>query len=128
MKRSTPLPRTGFLRRGTRMTSKRKALTKIQASAKDQECTIRIPGGCNYRTDTTVLCHENGAGMGMKHSDERAAYGCYACHAIVDGQAPRPEGVSRYLMIACFHAGIEQTQRILKRKGLLPLQEEIKEL
>lgn len=70
-----PIARTGYIRQGTRMTSKRKPLTKIQRSAKDRECTIRIPGACNYRTDTTVLCHENGAGMGMKHSDERAAYG-----------------------------------------------------
>lgn len=116
---SAPMQRTGFLRRGTRLVSKRKPLTKIQASARDQECTIRIPGGCNYRTDTTVLCHENGAGMGMKHPDTRAAYGCAACHDIVDGRAPRPAGITYELMRAYFKEAIAQTQRILKRKGLL---------
>jgi len=107
----------------SKMKSKRKPLTKIQAAAKDRECTIRLPGICNFRTDTTVLCHSNqhtdGKGMGLKAPDTCAAFGCSACHDVVDGRAPRPVGMSRDLMLAYFQAGIEQTQRILRRMGLV---------
>lgn len=119
-KRTTPMKQgQGFLRRYSKLRSKKKPLTPIQKSAKGEECTIRLPKVCNFDRETTVLCHENGAGMGMKHSDERAAYGCSACHAVVDGQAPRPEGLSRELVQACFQDAIAHTNRILRRKGLI---------
>lgn len=103
------------------MKSSRPASTAIRRSARDEECTLRFPFGiCNYDTATTVLCHENGAGAGMKSADEDGAYGCYACHMILDGQMPRPEGFTRELMLALFAEGNAQTCRILKRKGLMP--------
>ncbi len=111
--------------RGTkRMKSPRPKMTPIRKSAKDEECTIRLPMGvCNYDTATTVLCHENeleaGKGLGLKAPDTCAAYGCSSCHDVVDGRAPRPNGMSYEMMITCFKAGVEQTQRILKRKGLV---------
>lgn len=116
MKRS-PLKRTSGLK------SRRKPLTAIQKSAKDEECTIRLPGVCNFRTDTTVLCHSNeladGKGKGLKAPDECAAYGCYDCHEVVDGRRPRPEGMSYELVLSLFREAQEQTRRILKRKGLI---------
>ena len=73
----------------TRMKSRRKPMTKIQASARGEACTIRLPGICMNRTETTVLCHSNqhsdGKGMGLKAPDQCAAYGCFECHAVVDG-------------------------------------------
>ncbi|BBI46989.1 hypothetical protein KPSA1B_105772 [Pseudomonas syringae pv. actinidiae] len=39
-----------------RMTSK-----KLRASAKGQDCTVRIPAICNYNPETTVLAHLPGA-------------------------------------------------------------------
>jgi hypothetical protein len=109
------------MKRGTsRMKSRRNPLTKIQASAKNQECTLRFPFGiCNYDTSTTVLCHENGAGAGMKSKDEEGVFGCYACHMTLDGHRPRPEGFTRELMLALFVEANAQTRRILERKGLI---------
>lgn len=117
MKR-TPMKRTP-MKRGRAMKQSRPKSTPIRASARDQECTLRFPGICNYRTDTTVLCHENGAGMGMKSLDEAGAYGCCDCHDVLDGRAPRPAGFLRELMLALFVEANAQTRRILKRKGLL---------
>lgn len=113
-----------WIKRGTsKLKSKRKPLTPIQKSAKDEECTIRLPGVCNFRTDTTVLCHSNlledGKGKGIKAPDDKAAYGCCDCHDVVDGRRPRPEGMSYELMLSLFKEAQEQTRRILKRKGLI---------
>lgn len=108
------------MKRGTKkMKSSRPKSTPIRAAARDQECTLRFPGICNYRTDTTVLCHENGAGMGMKSTDEAGAFGCCDCHRVLDGHAPRPEGFSRELMLALFVEANAQTRRILKRLKLI---------
>ena len=115
-------PRTPMKR--TRMKSgSRPKQTPIRASAQDQECTIRLPQVCNYDPATTVLCHDNriesGKGMGLKAPDTKAAYGCSACHDVLDGRAPRPDGLTRELMLTCFDDAIAQTHRILRRKGLL---------
>lgn len=100
-----------------------KPLTKIQASARDQECTLRFPGVCNYRTDTTVLCHSNlledGKGFCIKAPDEKAAYGCCRCHDVLDGRAKRPGGMSYEVMIDLFYNGVAQTNDILLRLGLM---------
>lgn len=118
------LKRKSPLRPGTkRMKSRGPKMTPARKSAKGEECTIRLPMICNFDPATTVLCHSNeladGKGMGLKAPDTKAAYGCSACHDVVDGRAPRPDGLSYELMIACFQAGIEHTQRIFKRKGLV---------
>lgn len=122
------MKRSWMKRGSSKLKSKRKPLTPIQKSAKDEECTIRLPGVCNFRTDTTVLCHSNelahGKGGAMKAPDEHAAYGCCACHDVVDGRAPRPDGMSYELMLSIFREAQEQTRRILKRKGLLKAETE----
>jgi len=98
-------------------------MTPIRRSARGQECTIRIPGVCNFDPATTVLCHSNaladGKGMGIKAADDCAAYGCSACHDLVDGRRPRPDGMTLELVESLFREAIAQTNRILKRKGLL---------
>jgi hypothetical protein len=103
--------------------SSRPKSTPIRKSAKNEECTIRLPMVCNYDPATTVLCHSNeladGKGMGLKAPDTAAAYGCSACHDVVDGRRPRPEGLSLELVASLFREAIAQTQRILKRKGLV---------
>lgn len=123
MIRSAIIRKTPMKRGTSRMKSRGPKMTPIRKSARDEECTIRLPMGvCNYDTATTVLCHSNeladGKGMGLKAPDTEAAYGCSACHDIVDRRRPPPEGMTWELVMACFRAGIEQTQRILKRKGL----------
>ena len=104
-----------------RMKQSRPASTKIRQSARGEECTLRFPGICNYRTDTTVLCHENGAGMGMKGADEAGAYGCCDCHRVLDGHAPRPEGFTREMMLELFAKANARTRAILIEKGLIEI-------
>ncbi len=134
IKRSTPqLARTGPIKakaprekapspRKRPMKTNRPRMTAIRASAKDEECTLRFPC-CNYRTDTTVLCHRNGAGGAMKAPDTDAAYGCYACHTVLDGHAPRPEGFTREAMLARFDVAVGLTHIRLAIKGLIRLLE-----
>jgi hypothetical protein len=129
-----PMKRTGFSKPGAgllriastqmkaRKTSKPK-MTKIRASARDQECTLQFPLVCNHRTDTTVLCHSNqlkdGKGMGLKAPDTSAAYGCSACHDVLDGRVPRPAGMSHEQMLERFEEAVLLTHQVLTRKGLL---------
>lgn len=107
--------------------SQRPKMTKIRASARDQECTLRFPGICNQRTDTTVLCHSNqlkdGKGMGLKAPDTKAAYGCSACHDVLDGRARRPDWMARLDMLARFEEGQRITMNLLARKGLIETEE-----
>jgi hypothetical protein len=104
------------------MKSARPQMTAIRRSAQNKECTLRFPC-CNYRIDTTVLCHRNGAGGGMKAPDTDAAYGCYACHVVLDGQAPRPEGFTREAMLARFDVAVGLTHIELVAEGLIRLLE-----
>lgn len=116
------MKRTPMKRSTKPMRKSRPKMTPIRKAARDQECTLRFPV-CNYDTSTTVLCHPNelsaGKGMGLKAPDTEAAFGCSACHDVLDGRAPRPEGFSRELMLAQFKDAVAQTQRVLKRLGVL---------
>lgn len=107
----------------SRMRASRPKSSPIRQSARNEECTIRLPMVCNFDTATTVLCHSNeladGKGMGLKAPDHMAAYGCSACHDVIDGRRPRPAGLTLELVTALFREGIAQTNRILSRKGLL---------
>ena len=58
---------------------------KYRDAAKDQPCTMRLPG-CNNNPETTVLAHRNGAGMGMKADDYDAVDACYNCHTNIDAR------------------------------------------
>ena len=59
----------------------------LRKTAKGQPCLVRIPGVCNHDTETTVLAHLNGGGMGMKRPDLMSAFCCDACHSILDRRA-----------------------------------------
>ena len=58
----------------------------IRLSARDEACTFEIVGVCNGDPSTTVLCHlpNESHGMGRKSDDISAAYGCSACHDVID--------------------------------------------
>ncbi len=102
-----------------RMKSKGPKMTPIRRAARGEECTLMIPGACNYRTDSTVLCHRNGAGMGMKAADTDACFGCHGCHAVLDGHVKRPDWLSYDELLARFEIAVERTHIILKRMGLI---------
>lgn len=93
--------------------------TKIRKSAKGQDCTIRIPGFCNFNPDTVVLCHMGGAGWGMKSNDIHAAYGCSECHKIIDGQHTTYHNKEQ-LKVWFFEAMV-RTQLLLIEQGLIEI-------
>jgi hypothetical protein len=132
-KRNSPMPSTGMLSvqvhqrsapaRKAKLKSKGPRMTPIRRAARDQDCTLLIPGVVYHDTATTVLCHSNfladGKGMGLKAPDEAAAFGCSACHDILDGRAPRPAGITVLDLEAIFYAGVRRTHEILKIQGLM---------
>lgn len=115
MKKST-LKRTPFK-------SKPRKTSKIRQSAKGEDCTINLEGVCNYNSETVVWCHSNeskhGKGMGLKAHDEYGAYGCSSCHAVYDGQAKRPNWLTKEDVDLAFDFAIEKSRAILARKKLL---------
>jgi hypothetical protein len=66
-------------------------MSKLRKSAKGEQCTLQIPGVCNFDTATTVLAHlpdDSGTGkMGGKSEDWCACFACSDCHALIDNQA-----------------------------------------
>lgn len=62
---------------------------KLRASARGQDCTLRLPGVCNGNPETTVLAHLpcGKKGMGMKSPDNMACFACSSCHDLLDGRA-----------------------------------------
>ncbi|MFZ6813565.1 nuclease domain-containing protein [Undibacterium sp. Rencai35W] len=104
------------------MRSNRPKMTPIRKAARGQECCLRFPF-CNYDIQTTVLCHSNlledGKGAGLKAPDTAAAFGCSACHDMLDGRCKRPDDFSYELMIALFKDAVVHTHRILRRMGIL---------
>jgi len=135
LKRKTPMKRSAFARAERKaatsfaklqrksMKARGLRMTPIRASARDEECTLRFPLACNRRTDTTVLCHSNqladGKGAGLKAPDTSAAYGCSACHDVLDGRARRPAGMTYESMLDLFALGVERTHARLRAKGLM---------
>ncbi len=132
LKRTSPMPSTGMLsvqshqrtapKRKAGMKSKGPRSTPIRRAARGQDCTLRL-AVCNFDPDTTVLCHSNfladGKGMGLKAPDTAAAFGCSACHDVLDGRRPRPADLSLAALEAAFRAAVGTTHEILRSMGLL---------
>jgi hypothetical protein len=126
--RSTVLRRTPFKRKplGQRskiLKSSRPKMTPIRRAARGQECTLQILGVCNGDSSTVVLCHSNklehGKGMGLKAPDTAACFGCAACHDVLDGRRPRPDGMTMTDIDRYFRFAMERTHAILRTKGLI---------
>jgi aldehyde:ferredoxin oxidoreductase len=91
--------------------------TKITESARGEDCQIRLPGVCNFNSETTMFCHLGGAGMALKSDTIHGAYGCYDCHMVCDGHI-KSEYESDILKL-WFFEGMVKTQLILLAKGLI---------
>lgn len=89
---------------------------ELRRQAKGRDCTIRIPGVCNWNPETTVLCHLSGAGMAMKSDDRHAAIGCSACHDEIDR---RTRLVSSDFAHTCKLEAVIRTQEIWIKEGLM---------
>lgn len=103
--------------------SKGPRMTPIRKAARGQDCMMGIPGACNHDPATTVLCHSpflaDGRGMGLKAPDEKACFGCSACHDVLDGRRPRPPGITLLAVEGAFYAAVQRTHAILRAAGLI---------
>lgn len=134
LRNKTPMQRTDTLRAASatkttapaprkRLKATRPKMTPIRRSAKGEPCTLLIPGICNGDPATTVLCHSNrledGKGMGLKAPDTAAAFGCSACHDVLDGRRPLPSNLTREQLDRGFDAAVVRTHARLREKGLM---------
>jgi hypothetical protein len=91
---------------------------KITESARGEDCTVRLPGICNFNPETVVFAHLNGVrfGHGVGKKTKWGAYACSACHDEIDRRTRNLE--ADYVKLALYEATIETLNR-LAAKGLL---------
>lgn len=81
--RKTPLRAKAPMRRKSRTRS-----TPARESAREQDCTLQLPG-CRNDRETVVLAHLRmfgGGGIGVKPHDLEGVYACAWCHDRLDGR------------------------------------------
>jgi hypothetical protein len=97
-------------------------LSKLTQSARNQPCTIRIPGVCCFDPATTVPCHYRLAGLsgiGLKSSDLFFADGCVNCHDAVDRR--RFKDLDRDYVRFLHMEGVLRTQYRMLQQGLIEI-------
>jgi hypothetical protein len=84
-----------------------------------EPCTLRLPGVCLPSSETVVLVHMpgSGKGTGTKENDLHSAYGCMACHDVVDRRR-QSDLTDAIILDACLR-GLSETQVRFIEKGLL---------
>lgn len=94
---------------------------KILEAARGEECLIESPV-CNYDPETVVACHSNesddGKGTGQKADDCFIAFGCSACHNLVDGGELGYGSTAEYKKYY-LNRGIKRTIRRLLDLGVI---------
>jgi uncharacterized protein YlaI len=100
--------------------------SKIRESAHMEDCTLRIPGVCNFNPETTVLAH-----VGKHHSAKRlhndeAVYACHDCHDAIDFRTKvfLSDNKATQLMLHKVREGLiedaqEATKQRLREKGII---------
>jgi hypothetical protein len=95
-------------------------MSKLRDAARGQDCQVRIPGICNFNSETTVLAHYRLAGtcgVGMKPIDLCGSWTCSDCHDAIDG---RSKTAFPQTTLDLMHAeGVFRTIQLLHKKGLL---------
>lgn len=93
----------------------------LRKQAQGRECTVRIPGHCNFNPETSVLAHYRLAGTcgaACKPDDMQAAIACNCCHDLIDGRAKTKEFTHEELRL--MHAeGVFRTQEIWRKEGFI---------
>lgn len=88
-------------------------MANLKKLARGQECQVRIPGVCNFNSETTVLAHIRMPGItgtGMKAPDLLGAWCCSACHQATESN-PSVRGD--------FLEGVARTQNKLIEMGVI---------
>jgi hypothetical protein len=91
---------------------------KITESARGEDCTVRLPGVCNFNPETVVFAHLNGVrfGHGVGKKTKWGAYACSACHDELDRRTRRMD--SEFVKLAHYEATIETLNKLVE-KGLI---------
>ena len=93
----------------------------LRKEARGRGCTVRIPGVCNFNSETVVLAHIRVAGvsgMGLKSPDLLGAWACNACHDEIDGRTHK-SGLSRDELRLAHYDGMARTIMQLHKEGLV---------
>lgn len=97
-------------------------MKNLRKAAKGESCQIRS-AVCNHNPETTVLCHIHkpsiSGGTGLKAHDLLAAWGCSACHDLVDGKRTGKNMMLRPERDLLLYEGILRTQKILIDEGII---------
>lgn len=96
----------------TRQQKRQAATVDLRREAAYRDCQIRVAPNC---AEGTVLCHWRQlgiSGLGIKTPDALAAWGCSACHALVDAADENDHALRLDFAKAIF-----RTQAILIREG-----------
>ena len=99
---------------------KRVKSKKLTDSANGQHCTMRVPGICNGRNDTVVLCHiprPKMSATGGKTHDFFGFYGCSDCHTWFDRYSKNAAVSFEYALDALL-----ETQSIMVLQGLIKIE------
>ena len=92
--------------------SSQKHITRL---AKGRDCQIRLPGICNWNSETVVACHFRMMGLsGIGYIPDALfiAFGCSACHAHVDSHKDETTQLA-------FALGVFRTQYLLLKEGAI---------
>lgn len=124
-KASMPAPRKPMRarrpgKRATKTVYRNRSLLDL---ARDQPCTLMIPGWCLGHSEpareTTVACHSNwskhGKGGHLKAHDWAIAFGCAGCHFYLDQSSAPADDKVRY-----FELGLTRTRQAVMAMGKWP--------
>lgn len=93
----------------------------LRKQARGRECTVHIPGHCNFNPETSVLAHYRLAGTcgaACKPDDMQGAIACDGCHGVIDGRVKTKE--YSYEELRLMHAeGVFRTLEIWRREGFI---------
>ena len=93
----------------------------LRKEARGRGCTVRLPGVCNFNSETVVLAHIRVAGvsgMGLKSPDLLGAWACSNCHDEIDGRT-HTSGLSRDELRLAHYDGMARTIMQLHKEGLI---------
>ena len=93
----------------------------LRKAAKGRGCMVRLPGICNFNSETVVLAHirlQGVSGMGMKSPDLIGAWACSACHDECDGRTHK-SGLTRDELRLALYDGMARTICQLDKEGLV---------
>lgn len=97
-------------------------MSALRKLARGRDCQVRIPGVCNFDSETTVLAHYRLAGlcgMGLKSHDLFGAWACSSCHDEIDRRTHR---WLNHDDVALMHLeGVLRTLSVLIKEGVVSI-------